>query len=154
MVTRRRLRSVVAAAFLVVASLPIGAPLAAAAGDVTPPSGSVELWNMDNETQIAELHLSYSDPESGIDHLLVICDNGPQFIVPYATKLFWPMHDGSGGCTTDYGEHWIQIQAYNGDGLSSNAGFAGVTNGPTMHLTVSAAPTTGAATASCTIRAR
>lgn len=115
----------------------------AAAGDVTPPVGSAELWDLDNTTQLLEVRLSYADPESGLDHLLVICDGGPEFIVPYTTKLLWPMHDGTGGCSTDFGEHSILIQVYNGDGLTANAVGWNFVNEPTVHLTVSANPTTG-----------
>jgi hypothetical protein len=114
-----------------------------AAGDLTPPVGTIELYDMNNEAQLAEIRLSYADPESALDHLLVICDDGPEFIRPYATKLFWPIHDGSGGCSTAFGEHSILVQVYNADGLSSNAAFATVVNEPAVHLTVSANPTTG-----------
>ncbi|HET7029161.1 MAG TPA: hypothetical protein VFI34_01515 [Candidatus Limnocylindrales bacterium] len=133
-----RALSAAAAAVALVLPAPVGA-----AGDVTPPTGSTEIWDIDSTTQMIELHLTYTDPESGLDHLLVICDSGPEFIVPYTSKLFWPMHDGTGGCSTDFGEHSILVQVYNGDGLSSNASGGNFVNEPSVHLTVSANPTTG-----------
>jgi hypothetical protein len=133
-------RRAVAAWSVIALLLPVAV---SAAGDLTPPVGSAELWDIDNTTQLLEVRLSYADPESGLDHLLVICDGGPDFNVPYTTKLLWPMHDGTGGCSTDFGEHSILIQVYNGDGLTTNAVGWNFVNAPTVHLTVSANPTTG-----------
>jgi hypothetical protein len=114
-----------------------------AAGDLTPPTGSMEYWAMHNTTQLAELRFAYADPESGLDHILFMCDGVAGYQVPYATKVFLPMHDGSAGCSTAYGQHEVLAWVVNGDGLESVQQQAAVENGPTMHLTVSASPATG-----------
>jgi hypothetical protein len=116
---------------------------ATAAGDMTPPVGSMEYWAFDATTQLAELRFSYADPESGLDHIAIMCDGGTEISVPYAAKVFWPMHSVAGGCTPTYGEHWIQAQVVNGDGLRSIAVDATIVTGPSLHLQISANPTTG-----------
>ncbi|HUQ77766.1 MAG TPA: fibronectin type III domain-containing protein [Patescibacteria group bacterium] len=138
---RRRLAVIVAA---LVALGGLAAP-ASAAGDVTPPVGTMEYWAMDNVTQLAELRFAYTDPESGLDHIKFRCDGGPDHIVPYATKVFLPIHDGSAGCSTTYGNHEVMAWVVNRDGLESLDQYAPVSNGPAMSVTVSAAPTTGQA---------
>jgi hypothetical protein len=121
----------------------LGPTAVGAAGDLTPPTGSMEYWAMDNATQLAELRFAYADPESGLDHILFMCDGVVGYQVPYAAKVFLPMHDGSAGCSTAYGWHEVLAWVVNGDGLESLQQYAAVENGPTMHLTVSASPTTG-----------
>jgi hypothetical protein len=138
--TLSRLAGVAGAALLLAAMLP---PAVGAAGDLTPPTGSMEYWAMDNTTQLAELRFAFSDPESGLDHIEFMCDGGPDYIVPYATTVFLPMHDGTAGCSTTYGIHEVLAWVVNGDGLKSAQQYAPVENGPTVHLTVSASPTTG-----------
>lgn len=129
---------------LLVALVGGGLPATAfAGGDVTPPTGTMEYWAMDNVTQLAELRFSYSDSESGLDHILFICDNGPEYVVPYAAKVFLPIHDGSAGCSTTYGNHEVLAWVVNGDGLSSLQQYAPVANGPTMTVGLSPSPTTG-----------
>ena len=116
-----------------------------AAGDVTPPTGSMEYWAMDNVTQLAEFRFAYTDPESGLDHITFMCDSGPVHSVPYATKVFLPIHDGSAGCSTTYGNHEVVAWVVNGDGLESLQQYAPVANGPAMGVSVSASPMTGKA---------
>lgn len=138
--TFSRLARALAASILVAALLPAAV---GAAGDLTPPTGSMEYWAMDSATQLAELRFAYSDPESGLDHIKFMCDGGPDYIVPYATKVFLPIHDGTAGCSTAYATHEVLAWVVNGDGLESSQQYAPVTNPPSLHLTVSAAPTTG-----------
>lgn len=132
--------ALLAAGLLAIGGLP--APVSAA-GDLTPPVGAMEYWAIDNVTQLAELRFAYTDPESGLDHIKFICDGGPEHLVPYASTVFLPVHDGSAGCSTSYGTHELLAWVVNGDGLESLQQYAPVSNGPAMSMTVSAAPTTG-----------
>jgi hypothetical protein len=119
------------------------APAAVADGDPTPPTGSFEFWAIDNATQLAEFRFSFADPESGVDHIVFTCDGGLDYIVPYATTVFLPIHDGTAGCTLTYGDHWVSALVYNGVGLSTFAGGSNVANAPAMAVDVSASPMTG-----------
>ena len=143
MTVTRRLARLVTATFAIVLASTLAPVSANAAGDVTPPTGSMEYWTINNATQRAELRFAYSDPESGLDHIEFMCDGGPEYLVPYAAKVFLPIHDGSAGCSTAYGNHEVLAWVVNGDGLKSNQQYAAVTNGPTLSLEISAAPTTG-----------
>lgn len=144
MVSRNRITgrglTLIIAALMAFGGLP--APLAAA-GDVTPPVGAMEYWGMDNVTQLAEFRFAYADPESGLQSIKFVCDGGPAYTVPYATTVFLPVHDGSAGCSTSYGNHEVLAWVINGAGLESLDQYAAVANGPAMSVAVSAAPTTG-----------
>lgn len=138
---RSVLTAIAAVPFLVAALLLPGTT--SAAGDVTPPTGSMEYWAFDATTQLAELRFAYADPESGVAEIGVSCDGSAEIRVTYATKVFWPIHDGTGGCTTAYGDHALMVQVYNGDGLSSIPAFATVQTVPAQSIDVSPNPTTG-----------
>ena len=137
---RSVLATIAAVPFLIAGLVPA---VASAVGDLTPPTGAMEYWAMDNETQLAELRFAYSDPESGLAQIKFICDGGADYVVPYTTTVFLPMHDGSAGCSTAYGNHEVLAWVVNGDGLESNQQYAAVANGPTLSLGVSVSPTTG-----------
>ena len=129
------------------ALLALGALFAASAGPVaavddTPPTGGVELWDISAQKQTFELKVTFADPESGIDHLDIQCDDLPIVSRPMATFITISFFDtAAGGCTT-YGHHWIHLVAWNGDGLAADA-YENVTFGRAVHLTVSPNPTTG-----------
>ncbi|HEX2756060.1 MAG TPA: hypothetical protein VHM48_11380 [Candidatus Limnocylindrales bacterium] len=130
--------AIASAAILLAGVLPTSV---AAAGDLTPPTGSVEYWTIDADTQLAEFRFHYTDPESGLDHITVVCDGSAPITIPYSATVLWAIHDGTGGCTTAYGDHDVWIEVFNGDGLGApGTGFT-VTNGPSLHLTVSTAVT-------------
>lgn len=129
-----------ASAVLIAGILPASV---AASGDLTPPTGTMTYWTIDDATQLAELRFNYADPESGLAQIEVSCDDSASIAVPYATKVFWPMHDVSGGCTSAYGWHTLVTTVINGDGLRSAARGAQVNVSPTLAIELVGPAVTG-----------
>src|SRR5204862_6731166 len=125
---------------LLVGSLP---GLTAAAGDLTRPTGTMDYVSNELTSGIAALTFAYSDPESGLDHIGISCDDSAEITVPYATSVHWHLHDGTGGCTTAYGEHTIVAHVYNGDGLASAGAYVVVYVDPSLSIGLSGPAVTG-----------
>jgi hypothetical protein len=110
--------------------------------DDTPPTGGAELYDISARGKWFELELTFADPESGIDHLEVRCDDGPAATYAPATILRIPFFDtAKGGCET-YGEHQIWATAVNGAGLV-NSDAVHVTLNYVVTLTMAGEPVTG-----------
>ena len=135
----RRLPS---AAILAMGALFAASALPVAAADETPPTGTMEVWDYDAQTQLIDLHLTYADAESGIDHVEVACDDNPAVSYAMAEHILIPFFDLSKGGCVGYGEHLMTVRAFNGDGLY---GFdqGRVTLGYGVHLKVSSNLRTG-----------
>ena len=91
-------------------SLPV--PGVRAVGDTTPPVGSVTKVTDNLLDQTATFTLAYSDPESGIDHVRILCDNSTNggVTVPYAVTITVALRgDGSAGCLR-YGFRYVLSQ--------------------------------------------
>lgn len=137
-----RTRLVARATWLAVTALLVVAIGAVAADDTTPPTGGMQVVDWHYQAQVFDLALTFADPESGIDHVDVHCDNLPDVSYPFASLLKIPYFDpGKGGCETN-GWHWITVTAYNGAGLSASA-TDDVPLGYAVQLGISGDPTTG-----------
>ena len=141
----RRLASILVSAALVAMMFSTGSPAAVrAAGDTTPPTGAAVLYDISARTQVFKLQLTFADPESGIDRVEIWCDSLPHATYAMTEFIVIPFFDTSkGGCETD-GQHYIGVQAYNGDGLATYDA-ENVTLGYVVEIQVSASPTTGKA---------
>lgn len=115
----------------------------AAAGDLTPPTGTMDYVSNEVTSGIAALTFAYSDPESGLDQIGISCDGSADITIPYATSVHWHLHDGTGGCTTAYGEHSIVAHVYNGDGLASAGAYVVVYVDPSLTIELSGPAVTG-----------
>lgn len=102
-------------------SLPV--PGVRAVGDTTPPVGSVTKVTDNLLDQTATFTLAYSDPESGIDHVRILCDNSTNggVTVPYAVTITVALRgDGSAGCLR-YGFRYVLVSVANGDGVAADS---------------------------------
>jgi hypothetical protein len=125
----------------VLALLSVGVPVAAA--DSTPPVGTIEIYSTNVETQIIDVRLSFSDPESGIVEIIIWCDSGPEAAYPAGTtRALIPFFDQSLGGCSGFGDHWIWVQARNGDGLPT-AKASSVSLGPWVHVETPVSAVTG-----------
>ncbi len=90
----------------------------ASALDVTPPTGTIEIWAYNTRTLTIDIRATFADADSGIEHLDISCDGAAPVSRPNATHLLIPALDPLQGGCPGYGAHTMEITAWNGDGLS------------------------------------